>query len=260
VQQIFTNLITNAIKFTPDQGSVEVVLQKGSGNVSVSIKDTGKGIDAEALPFIFERFFQARINESADKSGLGLGLSIVYSLVKQHGGTVIAESGGNGMGSVFTVTFPVLEMSASMTEELESRDVEPEELNGDPLQKIHVLLVEDNDDSREVLQMFLEQMGAEITPAGSAAEAIKSLNANGSPPDVLISDISMPDEDGYSLIKKVRKLPAVKGGNMPAIALTAFTSPEDKRRILNSGFQIHHSKPFEPDLLIREILGVLKRS
>ncbi len=258
VQQIFTNLITNAIKFTPDNGVVEIELKRDNSHVRVSIKDTGKGIDAEELPFIFERFFQARVNESADKSGLGLGLSIVFSLVRQHGGMITAESDGGGLGSVFTVTLPVLEMSEKMSEDLFRAENEQPVAHKDPLQKIRVLLVEDNDDSREVLQIFLEQMGAEVTAAPSAADAMKSFVANGSLPDILISDISMPEEDGYSLIKRIRKLPPQKGGRTPAIALTAFASQEDKRRSLSEGFQIHHPKPFEPDLLIREILEVVK--
>lgn len=258
VQQIFTNLITNAIKFTPDNGTVEVELKRDNGNVCISIKDTGKGIDPDELPFIFERFFQARVSESADKSGLGLGLSIVFSLVKQHGGTVTAESGGSGLGSIFTVTLPVLKMSEKMSEDFSRAENEQPVAQKDPLQKIRVLLVEDNDDSREVLQIFLEQMGAEVTAAPSAADAMKSFGSNGPPPDVLISDISMPEEDGYSLIKRIRRLPPQKGGRTPAIALTAFASQEDKRRTLSEGFQIHHPKPFEPDLLIREILEIVK--
>jgi PAS domain S-box-containing protein len=254
LQQIFTNLITNAIKFTPDGGKITVESWQDKNIVYVSVKDTGKGIEAEELPFIFERFFQAKVSESADKSGLGLGLSIVSSLVKQHGGAITAESAGSGQGAVFTVALPILEIS----EMVKKNEKDQSFLQNDPLDAIRILLVEDNDDSREVLEIFLKQMGADITPAASAAEALKSLNSNGKLPHVLISDISMPEEDGFSLIRKIRKMPAEKGGSMPAIALTAFGSPDDKRRVLESGFQLHHSKPFEPELLIREILEVIK--
>lgn len=252
LHQIFTNLMTNAIKFTPDGGKINVDLKREQNAVNIRIKDTGKGIEPDELPYIFERYFQARVGESGDKSGLGLGLSIVSSLVRQHGGNIVAESKGSGKGASFTVTLPV--MTIVSTKPAIAEDKKAVTLASEPLDKVRILLVEDNDDSREVLEIFLQQMGAEITSACSAAEAMASLNSNSMIPHVLVSDISMPEEDGYSLLRRIRNLPPERGGNMPAIALTAFAGPEDKRKVLESGFQVHHAKPFEPARLIKEIL------
>jgi signal transduction histidine kinase len=251
LQQIFTNLVANAIKFTSDGGRISVGVKRDGRMVAVRVSDTGKGIEQAELPHIFERFFQAKFSKTADKSGLGLGLSIVAALVKQHGGTVTAESDGADTGSVFTVRFPLAEEQQVAVEE---RNGDKHDLSSEPLKDLLILLVEDNDDSREVLEIFLNQMGAQVLSADSAANAMDSLNSNGRLPHLILSDISMPDEDGYSLMARIRKLPATKGGSMPAIALTAFASPDDKKRSLESGFQIHHVKPFEPTVLITEIL------
>ncbi len=253
LQQIFTNLLTNAIKFTAEGGRITVDAANAGDDICVSIEDTGKGIDAEELPYIFERYFQARINESGDNSGLGLGLSIVSSLVRQHGGAVKAESAGNGKGAKFTVTLPALTAAEKPLERAEEPDL-PEE----PLQNLRILLVEDNEDAREVMQIFFEQMGAKVISAESAGKALEKFDSNKVLPDVMVSDISMPEEDGYSLIRKVRRRPAEKGGRIPAIALTALVSAEDERKLLAAGFQRHHAKPFEPELLIKEILEITK--
>jgi PAS domain S-box-containing protein len=256
LQQIFTNLLANAVKFTPDGGKIAVGMEKNGDDVRISVEDTGKGIGAEELPHIFESYFQGRIGESTDKSGLGLGLSIVSSLVRQHGGTIVAESRGAGYGAKFVVTLPVL-AAADDIDEPRDEDGRPE-LSEEPLEKLRILLVEDNDDSREVLQIFFEQRGAEVAAMSSVAEAMKDIHSNKNLPDVIVSDISMPDEDGYSLIRKIRSLPAKKGGNIPAIALTALVSRDDATNLLASGFQFHHPKPFESERLIKEILEAVK--
>ncbi len=252
LQQIFVNLLTNAIKFTPGEGMVNVFIEKEPGNVRVSIEDTGKGIRVEELPHIFESYYQGRVSESGDKSGLGLGLSIVSSLVRQHGGTVKAESRGIGQGAKFVVTFPLLNKTTEIPKKDEVKFDFPEE----PLEKLHILLVEDNDDSREVLQIFFEQRGAQVAATSSVAEAMDHLSTGEALPDVIVSDISMPDEDGYSFIRRVRSSPEIK--NIPAIALTALVSSEDERKLLASGYQYHHPKPFESERLIKEILDAVK--
>jgi PAS domain S-box-containing protein len=259
VQQIFSNLITNAIKFTPDGGEISVKLERENDQVSISVTDNGKGIDAEALPHIFDQFFQARVNESGDKSGLGLGLSIVSTLIRQHGGRVKADSDGYGKGATFVVSFPVIKGTEAKAAEVKEKAAEAADAaaSDEPLRNVRILLVEDNEDSREVLEIFMSQLGAEVTSAESVAEALEKLAASPALPHVLVSDISMPEEDGYSLITRIRKMPPEKGGSMPAIALTAFASNEDKRKILTCGFQKHHAKPFEPEILIKEILEVI---
>ncbi len=251
LQQIFVNLLTNAIKFTPSEGMVNVFIEKEPDNVRISIEDTGKGIRVEELPHIFESYYQGRVSESGDKSGLGLGLSIVSSLVRQHGGTVKAESRGIGQGAKFVVTFPLL----NKTFEVPKRE-EHFEFPEEPLEKLRILLVEDNDDSREVLQIFFEQRGAQVAATSSVAEAMDNLSGGGALPDVIVSDISMPDEDGYSFIHRVRNSPGIQ--NIPAIALTALVSAEDERKLLASGYQYHHPKPFESERLIKEILEAVK--
>jgi PAS domain S-box-containing protein len=251
LQQVFVNLLTNAVKFTPNGGMISVFVEKEPDNVRISIEDTGKGIRIEELPHIFENYYQAGVSESGDKSGLGLGLSIVSSLVRQHGGTVKAESRGIGQGAKFTVTFPLLNKTVAMP-----RSEEKFEFSEEPLDTLRILLVEDNDDSREVLQIFFEQRGAQVAATSSVAEAMENLSSGGALPDVIVSDISMPDEDGYSFIRKVRSSPKIK--NIPAIALTALVSIDDERKLLASGYQYHHPKPFESERLIKEILEAVK--
>jgi PAS domain S-box-containing protein len=251
LQQIFTNLLTNAIKFTPEGGRVTVDCEQIGDEVSISVEDTGKGIAPEELPHIFERYFQGRVSDSVDKSGLGLGLSIVSSLVRQHGGSVRAESRGIGAGAKFIVTLPALTVSREVEDEQKTRA----ELSEEPLQDMRILLIEDNDDSREVLQIFFEQRGAKVAPASSVAEALFHLYSDRNLPHVVVSDISMPGEDGFSFIRKLRSLPSTRGGSIPAIALTALVSAENERKLLAAGFQYHHPKPFEADRLIDEILA-----
>ena len=253
LQQIFNNLISNSIKFTPTGGSISIDVSAAENVAQITIRDDGQGISSESLPRIFRQFSQADDNETVQKQGLGLGLSIVKILVEKHNGTVRAESAGIGQGSSFTVTLPL-----SVGENL-TKSVEAEPQNDKPLENIKVLLVEDDPDSREVLQIFLEQCGARVTGADSAHEAVEKLTEHADIlPDIIISDLAMPGEDGYSLISRIRKMPENKGGKVPAIALSAFATGENKRKAFESGFQTYTTKPFDADLLIKEILDLVK--
>jgi len=251
LQQVFTNLISNAIKFTPDGGKISVDIKLAAETVSVHVKDTGQGISDEALPNIFRQFSQGELGRSRSNTGLGLGLSIVKILVNKHGGAVTALSKGLGKGSEFVVTLPLSDSKPIALEV--SGDVLP--TGRKPLKDKRILVVEDDADSREVLQLFLEQSGAKVASAESAKVAMELLTkpTNGLP-DLIISDLAMPDEDGYSLLLRIRQLPPEGGGTIPAIALSAFTTAESKQKAFESGFQIYSTKPFEPDRLVADIL------
>lgn len=256
LQQIFSNLISNALKFTSDGGAVEITLATGANNATVAVKDNGQGINAQSLPTIFQQFQQGDNQTSRSRSGLGLGLSIVKILSEKHAGTVAAESAGIGQGSTFTVTLP-LEGAAVAAPAVKS---EYRETATQPLSNIRVLIVEDDTDSREVLQLFLEQSGAAVTSAESATKAMNLLRESENDlPDIIVSDLAMPEEDGYSLIARIRKLPAEHGGEIPALVLSAFASNDDKRRAFDAGFQKYHTKPFEPDGIIEDIREILNR-
>ncbi len=254
LQQVFGNLISNAFKFTPENGRVTISVKMKDGSVAVTVADTGQGIDPSALPNIFKQFSQGEVDQSKMNTGLGLGLSIVRILVTKHGGFVQAASDGPGKGSQFTVTLPLSDAQHALAEDPN----QDEAVNNTVLEGVRILIVEDDPDSREVLQLFLEQGGANVTSADSAKAAIRVLNAgNGSLPDVLISDIAMPDEDGYSLIQRIRQMPADRGGKIPAMALSAFTSAESKQKAFDAGFDRYCTKPFEPDLLIKDVADLL---
>lgn len=256
LHQIFTNLLSNALKFTPEGGEIQISLRTEDDIVEVSVKDTGQGINPEYLPRIFTQFSQGD-EKMSKETGLGLGLSIVKTLVEKHKGSVRAESEGFGKGATFTVTLPLNE---SKTEESVPRKAskQPEK----PLDGLRILIVEDDPDSCEVLQLFLEQCGGYIQAcATSAKEAMRTLQTSkNNLPDVIISDLGMSEEDGYTLISRIRKLPVEQGGKIPAIALSAFTSIENKKKAFEAGFQKYHTKPFEPDLLVKEILAVANNS
>lgn len=253
LHQIFTNLLSNALKFTPEGGNVLINSQTDGEKVEVSVTDDGPGINPEYLPRIFTQFSQGDDKVSRDQTGLGLGLSIVKTLVEKHKGSVRAESEGVGKGSKFIVTLPLTE---SRIKEVEQKNPlkQPEK----PLHGLKIMIVEDDPDSCEVLQLFLEQCGGFIQGcAASAKEAMKALHKLKTDlPDIIISDLGMSEEDGYTLMSRIRKLPINEGGKIPAIALSAFTSAEYKRKAIEVGFQKYHTKPFEPDLLIKEILAV----
>ena len=256
LQQIFSNLLSNAVKFTPDGGQVSIEVGTTRDSAVVTVADTGQGIEKEALPDIFRQFSQGDMTQNRRNSGLGLGLSIVNILVEKHGGTVHADSDGPGKGARFTVTLPLSlgRNSAELTERPTSASLNPLPLDG-----VKILIVEDDNDSREVLQLFLEQSGAAVKSTPSAKSAISMLTAFDGVPDVIVSDLAMPEEDGYTLVAKIRRLPAESGGKVPAMALSAFATAESKKRALEAGFDRYATKPFEPDLLVNEILEIVKQ-
>jgi PAS domain S-box-containing protein len=256
LQQVFNNLISNSIKFTPENGKIFIYLEISGNTAKVIVRDSGQGINPESLPFIFRQFSQPDEATSHSKGGLGLGLSIVKILVEKHNGTVHAESEGAGQGSTFTVNLPLTVKNQESAEiETESTQTDERSLKG-----ISILVVEDDEDSREVLSLFLEQCGARVQRAESAKAAMDVLQASPTDlPNVIISDLAMPDEDGYSLISRIRELPQNNGGNISAIALSAFATKDNKQKAFEVGFQKYSTKPFEPDLLIQEILSLVKK-
>jgi CheY-like chemotaxis protein len=246
LQQIVWNLLSNAVKFTPKGGRVEVKLSERESQVEVSVRDSGQGIDPDFLPYVFDRFRQAEGSTTRKHGGLGLGLAIVRHLVELHGGKVRAESAGEGKGSIFIVSLPVPavhrepapESKAVMTEEEEDRLLLAQ---APSLDGLRVLVVDDEPDARDLLAVVLEQRGAVVTKADSALAALEKLSA--SPFDILISDIQMPEVDGYELIRRLRAKEAGRGKFLPAVALTAHVRAKDRARVLAAGFQMHVSKP-----------------
>jgi len=256
LQQIFTNILSNALKFTPENGSILINAQTGAEAVKVTIKDTGQGISAESLPHIFQQFQQGDNKTPRSQTGLGLGLSIVKILAEKHNGRIDAESAGIGQGATFTVSLSLCGSEMNATNEPKKRITKRE---GKPLHDINILIVEDDMDSREVLHLFLEQSGANVQSADSAVQAMMFLRqANGNLPDVIVSDLAMPDEDGYTLMSHIRELPQESGGEIPAMALSAFASNDNKQKAFEAGFQKYHTKPFDPDGIIEDIRELIK--
>lgn len=258
IQQIVWNLLSNAIKFTPAGGKVEVELSAEADNLIIAISDTGTGIKPEFLPFVFDRFLQADGTTTRSHGGLGLGLAIVRHLVELHGGSVQAESEGLGRGATFIVKLPFVQNAVPQID-----------LNGDSKRKIvlnadrecqnnlsglKILVVDDEADSLELIRMFLEHCGAEVSTANSVSSALEYFDQK--IPDLLISDIGMPDTDGYEFIKKIRELTPERGGLIPAIALTAYARSEDKSRALDSGFHTHLTKPIDMNSLVNVISDI----
>ena len=257
LQQVIWNLLSNSIKFTPRGGHVEVRLCRVGSDAEVRVTDTGQGIAPGFLPHVFERFRQADASSTRTSGGLGLGLAIVHHLVELHGGSVEALSDGEGRGATFVVTLPLAtrhdeqlarSSGAAAVEEARAAEV-PCSLEG-----LRVLLVEDEVDAREALSAIVSQAGATVAAVGTAGEALGRLVSWR--PDVLVCDIGLPAEDGYALIRKVRALRPDQGGDVPAVALTAYARASDRARALAAGFQVHLAKPLEPDQLLR----VLARS
>ena len=251
LQQVLWNLLTNGVKFTPKGGRVHVALGRVNSHLEISVSDTGEGITAEFLPHVFDRFRQADGTITRRHRGLGLGLAIVKNLVELHGGTASVESAGLNQGSTFYVCLPAAVATLPPDpDRRHPRTALPRELPGEhpDLTGLEILVVDDEPDARELINRILSRCGATVETAGSGADALQSIAKK--KPHVLIMDIGMPDEDGYSVIQKVRQLPLAQGGNVPAIALTAFARLEDRRRAILSGFQMHMSKPVEPSELI----------
>ncbi|MBW4516122.1 MAG: PAS domain S-box protein [Timaviella obliquedivisa GSE-PSE-MK23-08B] len=249
LQQVVWNLLSNAVKFTPTGGHVTVQLAQVENQAQMTISDTGKGIPPNFLPYVFDYFRQEDGATTRQFGGLGLGLAIVRHLVELHGGTVQVTSPGEGLGATFTVKLPTMPVSSAMT--VNRRSSEPSlDLNG-----IRVLVIDDETDSREFVAFVLEQAGARVTTATTASEGFAILTQ--SQPDVLLSDIGMPDMDGYMLMQQVRLLPPEQGGNVLAIALTAYAGDFNQQQALQAGFQQHLAKPIEPEALIRGIANLI---
>jgi PAS domain S-box-containing protein len=247
LQQIVWNLLANAIKFTPNGGRVEVRVGRLEDRVRLVVSDSGVGIAPEFLPHVFERFRQADSSPTREHGGLGLGLAIVRHLVEAHGGSVSASSPGKGMGSTFTVDLPLPAAGAAADAPPAERPSRRLTLSGTSpvsLADLDVLVVDDDADTLEALRQLLEQAGARVSVAASTAEAFAVVRR--APPDVLLSDIGMPGEDGLSLIRRVRRLDPASGGSVPAAALTAYTQEEDRQRALQAGFQVFLAKPVDP--------------
>lgn len=262
LQQVFWNLLTNAIKFTPKGGRVQVLLERVNSHLELSVIDTGEGIAPEFLPFVFDRFRQADGGTTRRHTGLGLGLAIVKQLVELHGGTVRAKSGGPGLGSSFIVSLPLIAVHPETDPDAERRHPSAGRvpLLADTcveIEGVRILVVDDEPDARALVKRVLEECKAVVITASSAGEAINLVTE--AAPDVLISDIGMPGEDGYSLIKRVRALGPDRGGNVPAIALTAYARAEDRMRAMLAGFEQYLVKPVEPAELIT-LVSVLARN
>jgi CheY-like chemotaxis protein len=269
LQQVLWNLLSNALKFTPKNGRVQVRLERINSHVEITVTDTGQGISAEFLPHVFDRFRQADSSNTRSVGGLGLGLTIVRQLVELHGGTVQATSAGEGQGATFIVSLPITAVHNGQTAPgSERRTTDQERVHPraggrvafdcpPSLAGLKVLVVEDELDSRELIIAVLTQCNATVTAVNSAQEALAAITRI--QPDILISDIGMPDEDGYSLIKKVRALPPQSGGRIPAVALTAYARAEDRIKALATGFQMHAPKPIEPAELAAIVASLAER-
>lgn len=261
LQQIFWNLFSNAVKFTPPGGRVRVEFERAEPHARVSVSDSGIGIKPDFLPYIFDRFRQADGSTTRVHGGLGLGLAIVKHLVELHGGSVDVDSKGTDQGATFTVSLPLA--SAAVVADLDSARVLDPEGNGLPvglselLDGLRILVVDDEFDSRELITAILTRCGSEVRCSESVAEAIQAFRDW--KPDLLISDIGMPKEDGYSLIQKLRKMRSKWAREMPAVALTAYATVEDRDRALDAGFQVHLAKPIDPEALVRSIAGAAGR-
>jgi signal transduction histidine kinase/ActR/RegA family two-component response regulator len=262
LQQVVWNLLSNAIKFTAREGRVQVVLERVNSHIEIAVADTGVGIKPEFLPHVFDRFRQEKASRTRSATGLGLGLSIVKHLVELHGGSVHAISAGEGQGATFTVCLPltVVQREGDPGRRLHPRGLSrtsplfrPPDLSG-----IKVLVVDDQPDARDMIKRVLEDCDADVVTAGSAAEALRAVEEGR--PDVLVSDIGMPDVDGYELLRRIRALGPPPGGHLPAIALTAFARSEDRTRALRAGFLAHVAKPVEPSELLATVASVVGRA
>ena len=253
LHQIVWNLLSNAVKFTPQGGKITIRIEQEESHAKVTVQDTGQGVDAEFLPRVFDRFRQADSSTTRSFGGLGLGLAIVRHLVELHGGTVSAESDGVGKGATFSATFPLLtDREESTTHGGEVIAAEIRSLDG-----LRVLLVDDEAEAREILSTVMGRTGAEVKVCISASDALCKLAEWR--PDVILSDIAMPEEDGYSFIGKVRALPREKGGETPAAALSAYARDEDRMQALAAGYQMHIAKPIGASQLVTMVAKLAGR-
>jgi len=257
LQQVVSNLLSNAIKFTPSGGKITIQLQRSGTQVAIVITDTGCGISAAFLPYVFERFRQANSTPTRIGGGLGLGLAIVRHLVDLHHGTVQAASLGEGQGATFTVLLPIA-VFPDQSKPNQANDANEDELFAHPprLNGAWILLVEDAADMREVIALVLHRHGARVTSVTSAGEAFAVITEAAQPPDVLVCDIGLPDEDGYTLLRRVQDWAAARGRHIPAVALTAYAREEERTQAFLVGFQIHISKPFKPIELVNAVCAL----
>ena len=255
LQQVIWNLLSNAAKFTEAGGTIELSLRQEGRAARITITDTGKGIGPEFLPHIFERFRQADASSSRREGGLGLGLALVRELVELHGGTVHADSAGPGFGSTFVVQFPTV-----VSPEVRQNYARGAGDDVPSLAGVRVLIVDDEEDARELLSSILSERSARVQAVSSCEDGLAALNSAGNDlPDVLVADIGMARHDGYELIRRVRALPAANGGELPAVAVTGYASPDDRSRVLSAGYQGHVPKPVDTGELVRAIARVLRR-
>jgi signal transduction histidine kinase/CheY-like chemotaxis protein len=264
LQQVVWNLLSNALKFTPKDGRVEIRLQRVNSYAEITVSDTGPGISSEFLPFVFDRFRQHDSTTTRSYGGLGLGLAIVRQLVELHGGTVTVVSPGIGQGTTFTVTLPamIIPLPPSAPEPLNSIvETKPRVEASPSLEGLQILVVDDEVDALELLNTILQNNGAEVIAVASVKQALTIIEtATDRSPDVLVSDIGMPDEDGYSLIRKLRQLEAQRGGKLAAIALTAYAASDDRRQALLAGFQMHLTKPVDAAELVAVVASLTGRT
>lgn len=265
LQQVVWNLVSNAIKFTPENGSVSIELESDAAQTKIIVSDTGKGIDAKFLPFVFERFRQADGSSTRKHGGLGLGLAIVRHIVELHGGKVAVNSAGEDKGTTFTVFLPLTEPAAIDLQKADGEKLPASKLNfsnaptavsDSKIKGLRVLLIDDETDTLDLLSVILGQNGAEVKTEKTVAGALELIKQW--LPDVIISDIAMPGEDGYAFIKKLRMLPPEQGGAIPVIALTAYVGIKERTQILSSGFQMYVPKPIEPSELVGALENFVK--
>jgi signal transduction histidine kinase/ActR/RegA family two-component response regulator len=256
LQQVVGNLLSNGVKFTPEGGRLHVALEATGTYARITVADTGVGINAEFLPYIFERFRQADTTSTRRHKGLGLGLAISRHLIELHGGTIEAASPGEGHGSTFTVTVPLLRAVAAEGPAPPAVRAEGWAAQGATLDGVRVLVVDDESDARDALALVLERCGARVTVAGSAAEGLAAWQRE--TPDVLLSDIAMPGEDGYSLIRKIAKL-RPDARPLAAAAVTAYATAEDRQRALEAGYCDHLTKPVDPSALVAAVARLAGR-
>lgn len=257
LQQIVWNLLSNAVKFTPPGGTVDVRLTTRDGEASITVTDSGRGISGEFLPFVFERFRQGDASSARREGGLGLGLALVRDLVELHGGTVSAMSDGLDRGATFSVALPTVNVPDWRHQRLGAG---APVLAAPDLAGTRVVVVDDEADARELVAAALQHRGAEVVTAGSSAEALTFISD--APPErrphVVVSDIGMPDEDGYAFIQQLRALDSARGGRVPAVALTGYANSDDRARVLAAGYQAHVPKPMDPAAIAAAVAAALR--
>jgi CheY-like chemotaxis protein/anti-sigma regulatory factor (Ser/Thr protein kinase) len=264
LQQVVWNLLANAIKFTPANGRIEVKVERAGRYAQLCVSDSGQGISAEFLPFIFDRFRQADGTTTRQHGGLGLGLAIVSQLVELHGGTIKAESKGEGKGATFIINLPLAPSHEGslrrehVTQRLATENKDESKVVVPQLHDVCVLLVDDDPDTLQILSVMLEESKASVQIAASVREALEILEWY--TPDVIVSDLAMPDEDGYSLISKIRQAENGSYRQIPAVALTSYVRVEDRTRALSAGFNMFVPKPVQPNELITAIANLAEPS